>query len=71
MKKAVNRPILDGESITIFRAAVRSKYTLDPYERRPVAPLRSIDNTPDEFAELAERDPAAIEKIIVGFIKGK
>jgi hypothetical protein len=71
MKKAVHRPILDGECITIFRAAVRSKYTVDPYERSPVAPLSSIDNTRDDFAELAKRDPAAIEKIIVGFIKGK
>jgi hypothetical protein len=36
-----------------------------------VAPFSSIDNTSDEFAELAKRDPAAIEKIIIGFIKGK
>jgi hypothetical protein len=71
MKKAVNHPILDGECITIFRAAVRSKYTVDPHERRPVAPLSSIDNTSNEFAELAKRDPTANEKTIVGFIKGK
>jgi hypothetical protein len=30
MAKVISHSILEGECITIFRAAVKSKYTLDP-----------------------------------------
>jgi hypothetical protein len=63
MSKAVNRCIFDGECITIFRAAVRSKYTLDPYERRLVAFLSDVGMLCDEFVGLAKINPA-VEKNI-------
>jgi integrase len=52
----------------IFRAAVRSKYTLDPYERRLVAFLGGIGKTCDGFIELAKTNPAAAEKMIIDFV---
>ena len=68
MANAVNRSILDGEWITIFRAAVRSKYTLDPYERRLIAFLSDVGMSCDEFVGLAKTNPAAVEKMVVDFV---
>jgi integrase len=68
MANAVNRSILDGECITIFRAAVRSKYTLDPYERRLIAFLSDVGMSCDEFVGLAKTNPAAVEKMVVDFV---
>jgi integrase len=60
--------MLDGECITIFRAAVRSKYTLDPYERRLIAFLSDIGMRCDEFVGLAKTNPAAVEKMVIDFV---
>jgi integrase len=68
MASTVNRTILEGECITIFRAAVRSKYTLDPYERRLIAFLSDVGMTCDEFVGLAKTDPAAVEKMVIDFV---
>ncbi len=68
MANVVNRSILDGECITIFRAAVRSKYTLDPYERRLIAFLSDVGMSCDEFVGLAKTNPAAVEKMIIDFV---
>jgi hypothetical protein len=68
LTKAVNCSIVEEECITIFRGAMRIKYTLDPYELRLVAFLSGIGNTCDEFVELAKTNPAVAEKTIIGFI---
>jgi integrase len=68
MANTVNRSILEGECITIFRAAVRSKYTLDPYERRLSAFLSDVGITCDEFVGLAKTNPAAVEKMVIDFV---
>lgn len=68
MAKAVNRFILEGECITIFRGAVRSSHTLDPYERRLVRFLSGIDKTCDEFVELARTSPTTAERMIIEFV---
>jgi integrase len=68
MANIVNRSILDGECITIFRAAVRSKYTLDPYERRLIAFLSDVGMRCDEFVGLAKKNPAAVEKMVIDFV---
>jgi hypothetical protein len=68
MANIVNRSILEGKCITIFRAAVRSKYTLDPYERRLIAFLSDIGMRCDEFVGLAKTNPAAVEKMIIDFV---
>jgi len=68
LAKAVNRFILEGECITIFRGAVRSSHTLDPYERRLVRFLSGIDKTCDEFVELARTSPTTAERMIIEFV---
>ena len=68
MANSPNRSILDGECITIFRAAVRSRYTLDPYERRLIAFLSDAGMRCDEFVGLAKTNPAAVEKMIITFV---
>jgi len=68
LAKAVNRSILEGECITIFRGAVRSSHTLDPYERRLVGFLNGIGKTCDEFVELARTSPATAERTIIEFV---
>jgi integrase len=68
MTNTVSRSVLEGECITIFRAAVRSKYTLDPYERRLIAFLSDVGMRCDEFVGLAKTNPAAVEKIVIDFV---
>src|SRR5918996_2616726 len=68
MANSPNRSILDGECITIFRAAVRSKYTLDPYERRLIAFLSDVGMRCDEFVGLAKTNPATVEKMVIDFV---
>jgi integrase len=68
LAKAVNRSLLEGQSITIFRGAVRSSHTLDSYERRLVGFLSSIGKTCDEFVELARATPATAERTIIEFV---
>ena len=66
LAKAVNRSILEGECITIFRGAVRSSHTLDPYERRLAGFLNGIGKTCDEFVQLARTSPATTEASAFG-----
>ena len=68
MAKAVNRSILEGEYIAIFRGAVRSSHTLDPYERRLIGFFSGIDKTCDEFVSLAKTSPATAERMIIEFV---
>jgi integrase len=60
--------MLEGECITIFRSAVRSKYTLDPYERRLIAFLAVIGMTCDEFVQVAKTNPTVAEKMVIDFV---
>jgi integrase len=68
LAKAVNRAILEGQSIAIFRGAVRSSHTLDPYERRLAGFLGGIGKTCDEFVDLARTNPVIAERMIVEFV---
>ena len=66
--KKLDRSILEGESIVLFRAAIRSKFTLDPYERRLANFLKSINMKCDEFVRKAKENPTHVERQIVSFI---
>ena len=68
MAKAVNRAILEGECITIFRGAIRSSHTLDPYERRLVGFFSGIGKTCDEFVNLARTSPGTAERMVIEFV---
>ena len=67
-RKTVDRSILQGEHIELFRAAIRSQSTRDPYERRLIRFLKWIDLTPDHFISMSKKDPSFSEKKIISFI---
>jgi hypothetical protein len=54
-RKAVDRSILDGECIELFRAAIKSPATRDPYERRLINFLKMMSLTPDDFIDLTKK----------------
>jgi len=53
--KTVDRSILHGESIELFRAAIKSPATRDPYERRLIQFLKIVKLAPDEFVAAAKK----------------
>ena len=67
-RQHVDRSLLCGESINLFRAAIRNEATRDPYERRLINFLRNVEMDPDSFVDLAKREPRAAEKKIILFI---
>jgi hypothetical protein len=67
-RKAVDRSILHGECIELFRAAIKSPYTRDPYERRLISFLKMMNFTPEDFVDLAKNDPSSTERKIISFI---
>ena len=67
-RQVLDRSILEGESIELFRQAIKSPYTRDPYERRLINFLKFVNLLPDEFVTLAKKDPSGIEKKIISYI---
>jgi hypothetical protein len=61
--KTVDRIFLQGQSVELFRAAIKSQATLDPYERRLIGFLKKMDAsllTP--FIEFAKKYSTLAEK---------
>ena len=56
MGTQADRSMLEGKSIVIFRAAIKSKWTRDPYERRLAALLRYHFMTCDDLVNIARHD---------------
>lgn len=72
MNQAVDRTILAGKSIILFRAAIKSPRTLDPYERRLCNFLSYAKMSCDQFVSLAKRNPAKAERMLIEYsIKDK
>ena len=67
-RKPVDRSILAGESIVLFRAAIRNEATRDPYERRLIAFLNRIEMDPDSFVDLARKKRGVAEKKVISYI---
>ena len=59
---------MSGESISLFRAAIRNAATRDPYERRLISFLTSIDTDPDSFVNLVKSNPQVAEKKVISYI---
>jgi hypothetical protein len=50
--KTVDRTFLQGQSVELFRAAIKSQATRDPYERRLIGFLKRMNTeSPDAFVE--------------------
>ena len=67
----VDRSILQGESIELFRAALRNPNTKEPYERRLIHFLKTVQLTPDDLVKLAKKRPLEVEKKIISFISAQ
>lgn len=60
--------MLKGDSVDIFRAAIRSPQTLDPYERKLVRFLEWAKLSCDGLVENAKADPKFAESLVIRFI---
>lgn len=69
MGKTIDRSILEGECIVLFRAAIKSPHTLDPYERRLVNFLNWYGKKCDDFVADAKANGSAMELKIIAFIE--
>lgn len=67
-KKKVDRSLLQGETIDLFRSAILNPRARDPYERRLLSFLKDIKMTPDSFVGLAKSNPQEAEKILFRYI---
>jgi integrase len=66
--QTVDRSILQGECVELFRAAIKSASTRDPYERRLINFLKYVKLSPDEFVTLSRNQPSSVEKKVIAFI---
>lgn len=64
----VDRSILKGQAVEIFRSAIKSDHTRDPYERRLLQFLNYVCMSPDKLVSTARKNPSQIEKKILSFI---
>src|SRR5688572_15211384 len=70
--KTVDRTFLKGQSVDLFRAAIKSEATRDPYERRLIGFLKKMDRaSPDDFVEFATNNPTLAEKKIIAFLSSE
>ncbi len=61
--------VLEGESLGIFRAAIKSKYTRDHYERHLGYFFSYSKTNADSFIEKAKKDPAWTEREVISYIR--
>jgi hypothetical protein len=67
--KTVDRTFLQGQSVELFRAAIKSQATRDPYERRLIGFLKRMGaGSPDTFVAFAKSNPALVESKIIAFL---
>jgi hypothetical protein len=70
--KTADRTFLKGQSVDLFRAAIKSQATRDPYERRLIGFLKKMDAaSPDAFVEFAINNPALAERKIIAFLSSE
>jgi hypothetical protein len=70
--KTVDRTFLQGQSVDLFCAAIKSQARRDPYERRLIGFLKKMDaRSPDAFVEFAKNNPALTENIIITFLSSE
>lgn len=67
-RELIDRSILKGESIVLFRSALRNENTKDPYERHLITFLNHVKMDPDTFVELAREKPKEVEKILIQYV---
>jgi small-conductance mechanosensitive channel len=69
--KLLDRSLLQGETIELFRSAIRNPHTRDPYERRLLSFLRDIEMDPDTFVNVAKEKPKEAERLLIKYINNQ
>jgi hypothetical protein len=70
--KTADRNFLQGQSVDLFRAAIKSQATRDPYERRLIGFLKRMDAvSPDAFVEFARNNSVLAENKIIAFLSSE
>jgi hypothetical protein len=70
--RTVDRSFLQGQSAELFRAAIKSQATRNPYERRLIGFLKRMDaSSPDAFVEFAKNNPTLAENKIIAFLSSE
>ena len=70
--KTADRTFLQGQSVDLFRAAIKSQATRDPYERRLIGFLKRMDaESPDAFVKFARNNPVHTENKIIAFLSSE
>jgi hypothetical protein len=71
--KTVDRTFLQGQQrVDLFRAAIKSQATRDPYERRLIGFLKKMGaESPDAFIEFARNSPILAENKIIRFLSSE
>jgi hypothetical protein len=70
--KTVDRTFLQGQSVELFHAAIKSQATRDPYERRLIGFLKMMGaKSPDAFIEFAKNKPTLAENKIIAFLSSE
>lgn len=70
--KKVDETFLQVQSVGLFRAAIKSQATRDPYEKRLIGFLMRIDaNSPDAFIEFARNNPTLAENRIIALLSSE
>src|SRR5919112_2434322 len=70
--RTVDRGFLKGQSVDLFRAAIKSAATRDAYERRLIGFLKKMDAaSPDAFVESAKNNPVLIENKVIAFLSSE
>jgi len=67
-RKRVDRSALEGKGIEAFREAIKSKVTLDVYERRLNLFLTWANLTADEFVDNAKRNQKEAQELILKYL---
>jgi len=71
LPKPVDRSNLEGKCIKLYRSAIRSPHTRDPYERRLAGFLRWYGKDCDSFVADARADKSSMELKLIDFIEEK
>ncbi len=61
--------VLEGETLPIFRGAIKSKFTRDHYERHLRYFFENAKTNADLFVDKAKKEPASAEKQIISYIR--
>jgi hypothetical protein len=70
--KTVDRTFLQGQSVELFRAAIKSQTTRDPDVRRLTGFLKRMDaKSPDAFVEFTRNNPTLVENKIIAFLSSE